>query len=164
MHFVVLPLSLPLQKFVQLFFCGNRSRKLLYDWRSVSQSICLGVEPTLGLVTRYYFMSEGCCLKVAVLFLWGALSDEFAVQSLSGSSGTEPVTKLHCLIWKSRNLEGKVPVFISPRNRAEPGSLYVASYDSQGYSGGILTLPIRWFRKLMVNAGAHGNLVVKVLG
>jgi hypothetical protein len=32
------------------------------DGRSVSQSVCLGVEPTLGLVTRYYFLSEGCCL------------------------------------------------------------------------------------------------------
>jgi hypothetical protein len=42
----------------------------------VSWSACLGAEPTLGLVTRYYFLPEGCCLKVAVLFLWGALSDE----------------------------------------------------------------------------------------
>jgi hypothetical protein len=31
-----------------------------------SQSVCQGIEPTLGLVTRYYFLSEGCCLKVAV--------------------------------------------------------------------------------------------------
>jgi hypothetical protein len=31
------------------------------------------MEPTLGLVTRYYFLFEGCCL---VLSLWGALSDE----------------------------------------------------------------------------------------
>jgi hypothetical protein len=30
----------------------------------------------LGLVTRYYSLSEGCCLKVAVLFLWSAFSDE----------------------------------------------------------------------------------------
>jgi hypothetical protein len=38
---------------------------------------------------------------------------------------------------------GKVPVFISPRNRVAqlhpqaPGSLFVGSYDSQGYGGGI---------------------------
>jgi hypothetical protein len=73
--------------------------KLLYDRRSVGQSVCLGVEPSLGLVTRYYFLSEGCCLKVRVLFLWGALSDErtglqIAVQSLRGSSLTEPVASL----------------------------------------------------------------------
>jgi hypothetical protein len=42
-------------------------------------------------------------------------------------------------------MEGKVPVFISPRNRVAQfypqalGSLSVASYDSQGYGGGIRT-------------------------
>jgi hypothetical protein len=39
----------------------------LYDW----QSVCLGVEPRLGLMTRYLFS-----LKVTVLSIWGALSDE----------------------------------------------------------------------------------------
>jgi hypothetical protein len=39
------------------------------------------------------------------------------------------------------NQEGQVPVFISPRNRVAQlypqalGSLFVASYDSQGYDG-----------------------------
>jgi hypothetical protein len=42
---------------------------------TVSQPVCQGVEPTLGLVTKYHFLSK-CCLKVAVLSLWGALSDE----------------------------------------------------------------------------------------
>jgi hypothetical protein len=43
----------------------------------------------------------------------------------------------------SSNLEGQVPVFISPRNRVARlysqalGSFFVASYDSQGYGGGI---------------------------
>jgi hypothetical protein len=43
------------------------------------------------------------------------------------------------------NLEGQVSVFISLRNRIaqlyprELGSIFVASYDSQGYGGGILT-------------------------
>jgi hypothetical protein len=45
----------------------------------------------------------------------------------------------------SPNLEGQVPVFISPRNRVAQlypqalGSLFVTSYDSQGYGGGIRT-------------------------
>jgi hypothetical protein len=30
----------------------------------------------VGLVTRYYFLSECCCQKFAVLFLWSALTDE----------------------------------------------------------------------------------------
>jgi hypothetical protein len=50
---------------------------------------------------------------------------------------------LLCQIRDSPNLEGQVPVFISPRNGVAqlypqaPGSLFIASYDSQGYGGGI---------------------------
>jgi hypothetical protein len=46
-------------------------------------------------------------------------------------------------IRNSPNLEGQVPVSICPRNRVAQlypqalGSLFVASYDSQGYGGGI---------------------------
>jgi hypothetical protein len=48
-------------------------------------------------------------------------------------------------IRNSPNLEDQVPVFISRRDRVAQlypqalGSLYVASYDSQGYGGGIRT-------------------------
>jgi hypothetical protein len=85
------------------------------------QQICIGIEPTLGLATRYYFLSECCFLKVEVLFLLGALSGErmglqFAVQSLNDLSNTELVTILYCLIWDSLNREGQA-VFVSPRNR-----------------------------------------------
>jgi hypothetical protein len=55
----------------------SRSRRYITtDGQSVSQSVCQGIEPILGLVTRYYFLSEGCFLKVAVLSPWGTLSDE----------------------------------------------------------------------------------------
>jgi hypothetical protein len=43
---------------------------------TASQSVCQGIEPTLGLVTWYYFLSEGCVLKAAFWSVWGALSDE----------------------------------------------------------------------------------------
>jgi hypothetical protein len=43
---------------------------------TVSRSLCQSIEPILGLVTRYYFLSEGCFLKFAALSFWGALSDE----------------------------------------------------------------------------------------
>jgi hypothetical protein len=71
--------------------------------QTASQPVSLGVESALGLVTRYYFLSEGCCLEVAVLFLWGTLCDErtglqFAVQSLNGPSCAEPVTIIYCLV------------------------------------------------------------------
>jgi hypothetical protein len=57
-------------------------------------------------------------------------------------------TRDHILLSQIRdspNLEGQVPVFISPRNRVAqlypeaPGSLFFASYDSQDYGGGIRT-------------------------
>jgi hypothetical protein len=57
-------------------------------------------------------------------------------------------TRDHILLSQIRdspNLEGQVPVFISPRNRVAQlyhqalGSFFVASYDSQGYGGGIRT-------------------------
>jgi hypothetical protein len=60
---------------LQLFFTEREveesKSKLLYDWRSVRQSVCLGVKPTLEFVTRYYFLSECCCLKVSVFFSVG---------------------------------------------------------------------------------------------
>jgi hypothetical protein len=56
------------------------------------------------------------------------------------------MTISYCLkIRDSPNLKGQVPVFISPRKRVTQlypqamGSLFVASYDSQGYRGGIRT-------------------------
>jgi hypothetical protein len=43
---------------------------------TISQSVCQGIESTLGLAIKYYFLSEGCFLKFALSSLWGALSDE----------------------------------------------------------------------------------------
>jgi hypothetical protein len=62
----------------------------------------------------------------------------------SKSRGTHDRTLLS-QVQGSPNLEGQVPVFISPRNREAQlysqalGSLFVASYDSQGYGGDIRT-------------------------
>jgi hypothetical protein len=59
-------------------------------------------------------------------------------QSHSSRSPTELTAISYCLFWDSPNLEGQVPVFISPRNGVAQvypralGSLSVASYDSQG--------------------------------
>jgi hypothetical protein len=52
------------------------------------------------------------------------------------------MTIFYCLIWDFPNLEGHDPVFISPQEQVAQlypralGSLYVASYDSQGSGGG----------------------------
>jgi hypothetical protein len=54
-------------------------------------------------------------------------------------------TRDHILLSQIRdspNMEGQVPVFICPRNRVAQlypqalGSIFIASYDSQGYGGG----------------------------
>jgi hypothetical protein len=110
----------------------SRSRRSYFttDGRLVSQYVLVS-SILVGLAAIYYFLSECCCMKFAVLFLWGAFSDErtglqFAVQSLNGPSHSEPVTILYSPIWDSPNLEGQVPVFISPqtgRPVTHPGTL-----------------------------------------
>jgi hypothetical protein len=47
---------------------GSRSHITADD-----QSVCQGIDPTLGLATKYCFLCKGCFLKLS---LWGALSDE----------------------------------------------------------------------------------------
>jgi hypothetical protein len=73
------------------------------------------------------------------------------------------MTIFYCLRFETPpNLEGQVPVFISPRNMARLysqalGSLFVASYDSQGYGGGIRTASTRdsttdWLTLLLITS------------
>jgi hypothetical protein len=87
--------------------------------------------------------------------MWFAISNKrtglsFTLLSVLASAvilGSESRgTHLHILlslILDSSNLEGQIHVFISPRNRVSRlysqalGSIFVASYDSQGYGGGI---------------------------
>jgi hypothetical protein len=60
-------------------------------------------------------------------------------------------------IQDSSNLEGQVAVFISPRSKVaqlQPqalGSLFVSSYDSQGYGGGIRTRFHAGFKELFLS-------------
>jgi hypothetical protein len=87
-------------------------------------------------------------------------------QSFSGRSPAELTTIFYRHIQDSLNLEGQVPVFISPRNRVAQlypralGSIFVASYDSQGYGGGILTrlhtgLQTKWNYKKNYSSTSH---------
>jgi hypothetical protein len=85
--------------------------------------------------------------------MWDALPDErtglsftsaSAVILRSESLGTH--NQLVCLRFETLpNLKCQVPIFISHTNRVAQlypqalGSLFVASYDSQGYGGGIGT-------------------------
>jgi hypothetical protein len=110
--------------------------RLLYDWRSVSRYVLVS-STLVGLMTRYYFLSECCRMKFTVLYLWGALSDErmglqFAVKSLNGPSRAEPVTILYCLILDSPNLEGQVSSYTFGTDQTENRDLSATSigYDA----------------------------------
>jgi hypothetical protein len=55
----------------------SRSRSyFMTDGQSVSQSVCLGIEHPCGPCDQMLLLSECCCMKFVVLFLWGTLSDE----------------------------------------------------------------------------------------
>jgi hypothetical protein len=87
---------------------------------TVSQWVCLCVEPHLGLMTRFF-----------MYLLWKLQSCQYGAPSLTRGR----VCRF--------NLEGQVPVFMSPKNRVvwlypqALASLFVASYDSQSYGGSI---------------------------
>jgi hypothetical protein len=125
---------------------------------TVSRPVCLGVRRPSGTFDQFFFLLEIpfrhllVCYFVASSLTRGRvcnlLSNCFCAlpeQSLLGRSPSELTTIFYCLFWDSPNLEGQVPVFISPRNRVAQlypwalGSLFVASYDSQGSRGDILT-------------------------
>jgi hypothetical protein len=120
----------------------------------VSRSVCLGVKHSSGaydqifiIVRKFWVCWCGtlsltrelvCCLLQLLLILTSA------VILWSKSRWTHD----HILLSQIRdpsNLEGQVPVFISPRNRVAQlypqalGYLFVASYNLQGYGGGIRT-------------------------
>jgi hypothetical protein len=126
--------------------------------QTVSRPVCLGVRRPSGTCDQFFSIFEisfrqlHVCHFVAPSLTRGLVCNllyhcfwALPEQSLLGRSLAELTTIFYCLIWYSPNLEGQVPVFISPRNRVAQlypralGSLYVASYDSPGYGGGILT-------------------------
>jgi hypothetical protein len=126
--------------------------------QSASSSWCWGPSPD------FCFLSDSCGFLDAghplsredgsVIYSYNCFWS-LPEQSLSCPSPAELVALFYCLIWDSPNLEGQVPVFISPRNKVAQlypwalGSLFVTSYDSQGYDGVILTcLHMGWLAGL----------------
>jgi hypothetical protein len=120
-------------------------------WRpTVSQPFSLGVRGPSGTRDQFYFRLEiflrqlwvcnfvaPCLTRRRVCNLLYNCFWALPEQSLLCRSPAELTAIFYSLIWDSPNLEGQVPVFISPRNRVAQlypralGSLCVASYDSQ---------------------------------
>jgi hypothetical protein len=94
----------------------------------------------VGFLTRRPLWREDGLVTYLYNCFW-ALPEQW----LSNPNPAKFTIILYHLICDSPNLKGQFPVFICPRNReaqlcprALP-SLFVASYDSQGYGAGILT-------------------------
>jgi hypothetical protein len=126
---------------------------------TVSRPVCLGVRRPSGTRDQFFFLLEisfrqlRVCYFVAPFLTRGRVCNllyncfwALPEQSLLGQvqQNSRPYFTVS---FETPNLEGQVSVFISPRNRVAQlypralGSLYVASYDSQGSGGGILTRP-----------------------
>jgi hypothetical protein len=93
---------------------------------SVSQSVNLGVEPHLGLMTRYLLLFDSYGLVFVGRPFWGEDGSVFCTccwllpaQNFSGPSPSGLETIFYCLRFETY--------------------LFIASYDSQGHGGGIRT-------------------------
>jgi hypothetical protein len=93
---------------------------------TVSQSVSLDVEPHLGLMIRYLLLFDSYGLVFVGRPLWREDGSVFCIycwpspaQSFSGPSPLGLATVFYCLRFET--------------------SLFVASYDSQGHGGGILS-------------------------
>jgi hypothetical protein len=125
--------------------------ELLYDRRFTANHFTLATNPLRVTTSNFIFQLNACgyspyvtfsltrgwiCRLQLLLILASAVILRFESRE----------THDHMMLSHFRdspNLEGKVPVFISTRNRVARlypqalGSLFVASYDSLGYGGGI---------------------------
>jgi hypothetical protein len=108
----------------------------------VSQSVSLGVEPHLGLITRYLLLIESYDLV-----LWGALSDEKTGLSFVHAVGPQQHSLLRVRVrWNSWLYSLRFEDF-----------LFVASYNSQGNGVGIRLRITSRSRSLLPVTSRHSH-------
>jgi hypothetical protein len=125
--------------------------ELLYDWRFTAKQFILATSP-LGLMTSNFIFQLNTCgysphVTSSLTRSWVCPLQLLLVLASAVILMSEPRgSHDHILLSQIRdspNLEDLVPIFISPRNKVARlypealGSLFIASYDSQGYGGGI---------------------------
>jgi hypothetical protein len=104
--------------------------KLSYNQQSVGQSVLVSgshLEPKTRVLFSVWQLRVSCCgapsltrgwvCNLLVQLLFGLAR---AITLGSKSRGTQTI--FYCLIWDSPNLEGQIPVFISPQEQGGPVS------------------------------------------
>jgi hypothetical protein len=134
-----------------------REIELLYDCRFIANQFVLATNP-LRLKTSNFILQRNTCgysPYVTSSLTRGWLCHLQLLLALASSvilRSESRRTHNHILLSQVRdspNLEGQVSVFLSPSNKVTRfypqalGSIFVASYDSQGYGGGIRTASTR---------------------
>jgi hypothetical protein len=106
------------------FRTPEHESELYYDRRSVGQPVLVS-STQLGLTTRFLLLSDSCWY----LLMWGALSDE-----RTGLSFTIAPGPCQCRHFRVRLPWDSWTYFTVLDSET---SLFVTSYDSHGYDGGI---------------------------
>jgi hypothetical protein len=112
------------------------------DSQSASLSWCQapsGTRDKFFFLLEIFFRQLWVCYFVAPSMTWGRVCNllyncfcALPEQSLLGRSPAELTAIFYCLIWDFPNLEGQVPVFISPRIRAAQLYPRALSYRALG--------------------------------
>jgi hypothetical protein len=126
---------------------SDSESEILYDWRFTANQFVLAKSPLRPTTKFFIFILNTCgyspyvtsSLRKGWFFRLQFLLVLASAVILRSDSRR---TRNHILLSQIRdspNLEGQVPLFISPRNRVAQlypqslGSLFDGSYDSQGY-------------------------------
>jgi hypothetical protein len=152
------------------------------DYAAADHAVALFITSPSGTRDQFFFLLEissrqlRVCYFVAPSLTIGRVCNllyscfwALPEQSLLGRSPAELTAIFYCLIWDFPNLEGQVPVFISPPPRNKVAQLYppghwvpffVASYDSQVFCFRWLFYKYFWRRfSLLFSTCAHFALI-----
>jgi hypothetical protein len=152
-HHIIIQYLQQLMQFTMVTFNLAKSEELLHDWRSTANQFILAARPLRLTTSDFIFQLNPCsysCYVTSSLMRGWVCHLQFLLVLASTVILRCQSCRTHdhillSQIWDSPNLEGQVLVFICPRNRVAQlyppalGSLFVASYDLQGYGGGIRT-------------------------